>query len=190
MTTECDSTISRLTKPEVCTNVCPSMIEGAGNAGCTLHPRSRVQNCAKKRTRAYRFSGNTPASPAQWLYGLCRDLLGDEFLLSPSLSARSPIRSGWIVSATDSLTPATGVGTTRFCRTPQRRSSCALLFTHGKPPCEHTRADAAASTASSPAFRDDRDTPLLQGKDGQADSADLPDALSGIFFATGLDRFY
>jgi hypothetical protein len=31
--------------------------EGAGNAGCTLHPRSRVQNCAKKRTRAYRFSG-------------------------------------------------------------------------------------------------------------------------------------
>jgi hypothetical protein len=28
------------------------------------------------------------------------------------------------------------------------------------------RADALASTASSPAFRDDRDTPLLQGKDG------------------------
>jgi hypothetical protein len=50
-------------------NVCPSIIEGAGNAGCALHPRSRVQSCAKKRTRAYRFSGNTPASPAQWLYG-------------------------------------------------------------------------------------------------------------------------
>ena len=31
--------------------------EGAGNAGCTLHPRSRVQKCAKRRTRAYRFSG-------------------------------------------------------------------------------------------------------------------------------------
>jgi hypothetical protein len=28
--------------------------EGAGNAGCTLHPRSRVQKCAKRRTRAYR----------------------------------------------------------------------------------------------------------------------------------------
>ena len=26
-------------------------------------------------------------------------------------------RSGWIISATDSLTPATGAGTTRFCRT-------------------------------------------------------------------------
>jgi hypothetical protein len=42
------------------------------------------------------------------------------------------------------------------------------------------RANAAASTASSPAFRDDRDTPLLQGKDGQSCIADLPDALSGI----------
>ncbi len=31
--------------------------EGAGNAGCALHPRSRVQKCAKRRTRAYRFSG-------------------------------------------------------------------------------------------------------------------------------------
>src|SRR5258708_31631445 len=31
--------------------------EGAGKTGCTLHPRSRVQTCTKKRTRAYRFSG-------------------------------------------------------------------------------------------------------------------------------------
>ena len=27
------------------------------------------------------FSGNTPAFPAQWLYGLCRALPGDEFFL-------------------------------------------------------------------------------------------------------------
>jgi hypothetical protein len=26
-------------------------------------------------------SGNTPAFPAQWFYGLCRALPGDEFLL-------------------------------------------------------------------------------------------------------------
>src|ERR1700676_1339798 len=48
----------------------PRKSEGAGNAGCALHPRSRVQNCAKKRTRAYRFSGGNPAFPAQWFYGL------------------------------------------------------------------------------------------------------------------------
>ena len=35
-------------------------------------------------------------------------------------------RSGWIGVATGSLAPATGVGTTRFCRTHQRRSSCVL----------------------------------------------------------------
>ena len=29
------------------------------------------------RTRAYRFSGNTPAFPAQWLYGLYRALPGE-----------------------------------------------------------------------------------------------------------------
>jgi hypothetical protein len=73
--------------PRFAGTVCPSMKEGAGNAGCALHPRSRVQNCAKKRTRAYRFSGNTPASPAQWPYDLCRALPGDEFVLSPSLPA-------------------------------------------------------------------------------------------------------
>ncbi len=39
------------------------------------------------RTRANRFSGGNPAFPAQWFYGLCRDLLGDEFVLSPSLPA-------------------------------------------------------------------------------------------------------
>jgi hypothetical protein len=36
------------------------------------------------RTRAYRFSGNTPTSPAQRLYGLLRALPGGAGLLSPS----------------------------------------------------------------------------------------------------------
>src|SRR5258708_30702223 len=58
--------------------------QGMPGARCT---RGLVcKSCAKKRTRAYRFSGNTPAFPAQWLYGLCRALPGDEFVLSPSLA--------------------------------------------------------------------------------------------------------
>ena len=40
--------------------------EGAGKAGCTLHPRSRAQIDKRKRTRAYRFSGGNPAFPARW----------------------------------------------------------------------------------------------------------------------------
>jgi hypothetical protein len=35
-------------------NIPPSESEGAGNAGCTLHPRSRVQTGLEMRTRAYR----------------------------------------------------------------------------------------------------------------------------------------
>jgi len=62
--------ISRPDMPELCRKFpCPRS-EGAGNAGCTLHPRSRAQQCTKKRTRAYRFSGGNPAFPAQWFYGL------------------------------------------------------------------------------------------------------------------------
>ena len=44
---EHELTFSRHHLPEVC-NRCPLEEEGAGNAGCTLHPRSRVQGCTKK----------------------------------------------------------------------------------------------------------------------------------------------
>ena len=96
-------------------------VQGMPGARCT---RGLVCKAHKKmRTRAYRFSGEHPAFPAQWLYGLCRDLLGDEFLFVTVAAGFWPRRSGWIASATDNLTPATGAGTTRFCRTHQRRSS-------------------------------------------------------------------
>ncbi len=75
---------SRRDAPEVLQIVSPYELEGAGKAGCALHPRSRVQFVRRRRTRAYRFSGNTPAFPVQWFYGLYRALPGDEFVLSPS----------------------------------------------------------------------------------------------------------
>jgi hypothetical protein len=129
-------------------------------------------------TRAYRFSGNTPASPAQWLYGLWRDLLGDEFCFVTVAAGLRLKRSGWIASATDSLTPATGARTTRFCRTQQpvvakwlrqarRRSSARRSIAHGKPPCDLVRADAAASTASRPTFVTMANAPL-SGRDPTA----------------------
>src|SRR5205809_7777039 len=51
--------------------------EGAGNAGCTLHPRSRVPEIAQLAHTSIQVSGNTPTSPAQWLYGLLRALPGE-----------------------------------------------------------------------------------------------------------------
>src|SRR5215216_7364553 len=66
----------------------PLRIEGAGNAGCALHPRSRVPRIAHLVHTSIQGSGNTPTSPAQWLYGLLRALPGERALLPPS-----PLRS-------------------------------------------------------------------------------------------------
>ncbi len=44
--------------------------EGAGNAGCALHPRSRVRLCNKMVHTSIQGSGEHPTFPAQWLYGL------------------------------------------------------------------------------------------------------------------------
>src|SRR5438552_14674772 len=71
-------------RPSFASSFAPLRTEGAGNAGCALHPRSRVPKCVKKAHTSIQGSGNTPTSPAQWLYGLYRALPGEEFVLSPS----------------------------------------------------------------------------------------------------------
>jgi hypothetical protein len=62
------------------------------------------------------------------------------------------------------LTPATGARTTRFCRPLQHRSSCAFADrSRENPPCDSVCArNAAASTASHPNVRDDREAPLMR----------------------------
>src|SRR5258705_13461638 len=85
------------------------------------------------RTRAYRYSRSTPAFPAQWFDGLCRALLGDEFVLPPSLrELAAKVEPGWVPSPSQSLTPATDARTTRFCRTQQRRSSAQRRLLTGE----------------------------------------------------------
>ena len=68
---------------------------------------------------------------------------------------------GRVEVVTADLAPATGVRTTRFCRTLKRRSSCAPAIAHEvqlalRPPW---RADAVASTTSHSAFVTTRDRP-------------------------------
>src|SRR5213083_3154118 len=91
----------------------PSKIEGAGNAGCALHPRSRVPKCVKKAHTSIQVSGGSPASPAQWLYGLLRALPGERAFLPPSLAEDST-----------SLTPASR-------RQDHTTSPYALAFSSG-----------------------------------------------------------
>src|SRR5437899_1432961 len=73
--------------------------EGAGNAGCALHPRSRVPKCVKKAHTSIQGSGGSPTSPAQWLYGLLRALPGERALLPPSLHGNSPAKLSASVAA-------------------------------------------------------------------------------------------
>src|SRR5258706_3746784 len=99
---------------------------------------------AKKRTRAYRFSGGNPAFPAQWFYGLLRALPGDQACLTPSTA---------LLIA--DLTPA--LGRQNHTTSPYASASFVRLAV-----CS---PDAAASTASRSAFVTCA-TPLLSGRDG------------------------
>jgi hypothetical protein len=64
----------------------------------------------------------------------------------------------------------------------------AIVHSRPKPPCEQFLApDAAASTASRPAFVTTRDPPLLPGRDGAERATDLGVRESDIFFRGGLD---
>src|SRR3981081_1935602 len=97
--------------------------------------------CIRMRTRAYRFSGEHPAFPAQWFYGLLRALPGERAFLPPS-----PLRSLLLKN----LTPAAGG------QTHTTSPSASAPFVKG----------ASTSTASHRAFRDDREPPLLSGETG------------------------
>ena len=78
-------------------------------------------------------------------------------------------RPGWIGFATGSLAPATGVGTTRFCRTLKRRSSCT--------PANRSRGSTRPATAFArrrsrvhhipSRVRDDARPPLLPERDSR-----------------------
>ena len=72
--------------PGLCCIVSPEeRALGTPGACCT---RGLVCKMHKEmRTRAYRYRRSIPTFPAQWPYGLCRALPGDEFVLSPSLPA-------------------------------------------------------------------------------------------------------
>jgi hypothetical protein len=153
--------------PSFAGNVCPLEKEGAGNAGCALHPRSRVQSCAKKAHTSIQVQRKHSGIPRAMVLRLMPRSPRRRIRLVTVVGGLTVLsRPVGLAKTSADLTPATGARTTRFCRTRLRRSSCAPLLAHGKPPCEHLRADAAASTASLPHVRDDARPPLLPGKDG------------------------
>ena len=76
-------------------------------------------------------------------------------------------RSGWIDFAADSLTPATGARITRFCRTHQRRSSCAPRSLTENRPANPSRARRCRVHRNLPHVRDDGQRPSSRDRMAQ-----------------------
>src|SRR5258705_10839003 len=71
-------------RPRSCESLPLLKPEGAGNAGSTMHPQPRVQMKKAHEHSHHGHTGNHPAFPAQWFYGLLRALPGDHACLTPS----------------------------------------------------------------------------------------------------------
>src|SRR4051812_1769491 len=135
--------------PSFALNFPLSLTEGAGKTGCALHPRSRVQCAQEVRTRAYRSSGEHPAFPAQWLYGLFRDLPGEASSFATVTSRDNPAKLGASIGA-----PGPHVFAVRI----KPRSSVAALAStashrtfvtiSSRPSCRVRRADHTPDWAS------------------------------------------
>jgi hypothetical protein len=142
--------------PSFVSRSAPKKSEGAGNAGCPLHPRPVCRKNA--HGSHHRYSGINRRSLRNGFNGLCRALPGDEFVLSPSPADLMAIKPGWADLASAGLTPATGARTTRFCRTqpppnqistghvPVRRSSGRRPGFANASPGQGPLAEASAKT--------------------------------------------
>ena len=127
--------------------------------------------CNRQQTKTHtsiQVSGGNPAFPAQWLYGLYRALPGERIRLVPVAAGliADRIRSDRFrhrqLGTSNGCRNHTVLpyATTPFVCAPFDRSR---VWLNPKPALQFTCApDAAASTASHPSVRDDRDTPLVR----------------------------
>jgi hypothetical protein len=120
------SAIPRRDAPEVCMKFALRKTEGAGNAGCPLHPQPRVQSVESTRVSHHRFTGTPGIS--------CAMVLTAYFVLSPvtGLSCHRRLVDIGVSGPLGLTSPSTklerqrrGVRTTRLRRPLSRCSSTA-----------------------------------------------------------------
>src|SRR5258708_27681807 len=92
--------------------------EGAGNAGCALHPRSRVQRLCKETHTSIQVQRRHSGIPCAMVLRLMARSPRRRIRLVTVIGelAVLPDPVGLTKTSAD-LTPATGARTTRFCRT-------------------------------------------------------------------------
>jgi len=118
----------------------PLITEGAGKAGCPMHPQPRVQNLSEAHERSHRGFAGTPGLP-------CAMVLTASFVLSPAIGlvCHRRLRIGGEFGpvgpalASANLTPASGVRTTRLLRPQHASFLCVPDDAHKPdkdPPCD------------------------------------------------------
>ncbi len=162
--------------------------EGAGNAGCPMHPQPRVQG--RKHTSV--VTTGTPEitrhSPRNGFtaYSALSPATNSSCHRHPRIKVLSA-RLGRLASA--NLAPATGARTTRLHRTQK-----APIILHAadrsrgssRPAIAICAPDALTSTASRATSVTMADAPLW-ARDGDGYAADLGEAKTEIFLISGLD---
>jgi hypothetical protein len=165
-------------------------IEGVGNAGCPLHPQPRVHFVLVERTRVTTSTPETPGIPARnGFNSLCRALPGDRALLPPSpadmfcLSPVGPTQLRELDASAGASGPHDFAVRCNISRPlAGDRSQVFRLALRS-----HRAQNAAASTASRPYVRDDRETPLCVGRDGGINKSVSTKPPSEIFLLIALD---
>ena len=112
--------------------------EGAGNAGCLLHPRSRVQKCAKKAHTSIQVQTEQSGIPCAMALRLMPCSPRRRIRLVTVVDGLTIDRKpGWVRTTSASLTPATGAGPHGFAVRFSAVRLARLVPAHGKPPCDH-----------------------------------------------------
>jgi hypothetical protein len=144
-------------------------LEGVGNAGCPLHPRSRVHLVAVERTRVTTSTPESPGIPARnGFNGVCRALPGDRALLPPSPADRfclSPVGPTQLRELDASVGASGPHDFAVRCNISRPLAWCRsrASSTH---PAIPSRARRCRVHRTPSRVRDDRDTPLCVGRDG------------------------
>ena len=137
--------------------------EGAGNAGCTLHPRSRVQSAHRKTHTSIQVQSEHSGIPCAMALRLMPCSPRRRIRLVTVAAGLMADRSGWNRFRHRQL------GTSNGCRDhtvlPYATTPLVLraVLAHGKPPCEHTSRARRCRVHHIPSrVRDDRETPLVR----------------------------
>jgi len=125
-------------RPRLACNLSPSKSEGAGNAGCALHPRSRAQCAQKSAHTSIQVQRRTSDIPCAIALRLTSS--------SPRRTALlPPLRPGKSNASQVHRRQQRDVRTTRLRRTRQSRSSVATSASTATRPSPATMANAPLS---------------------------------------------